>query len=47
VGSTYSYQEYFLNEGGTKLAAETEDYFGHNKLDSRQFFMKLQYLFQL
>ena len=48
VGSTYYIQKYDdLNVNGDRLAAEGEDRFSHNKLDSRQFFMKLQYLFQL
>jgi hypothetical protein len=48
VGSTYYFQKYDnLNLNGSRLATATEDGFSHNKLDARQFFMKVQYLFQL
>ncbi len=49
VGSTYYVQKYDnLNANGTRLV-NTSTITGHEhyKLDSRQFFMKLQYLFQL
>jgi len=47
IGSTYYYQKYDnLNLTGNRLATEMEACCAHNKLDSRQFFMKLQYLFQ-
>jgi len=48
IGTTYDYQKIEgLNRGGTAFAAENDDIFSHNKLTSRQFFVKLQYLFQL
>jgi len=48
IGSTYNIQAYDnLNQGGDRFAAEDEDSFRHQKLDYRQFFMKVQYLFQL
>ncbi|MBD3237849.1 MAG: hypothetical protein GF330_14205 [Candidatus Eisenbacteria bacterium] len=48
VGSTYQLQEYGgLDEDGDRLAGEGQPSFRHTKLDYRQFFMKVQYLFQL
>ncbi|MBC8478639.1 carbohydrate binding family 9 domain-containing protein [bacterium] len=48
VGSTYTVQAYDnLNKSGDRFVAETEQSFRHYKLDDRQFFMKVQYLFQL
>jgi hypothetical protein len=48
VGSTFYVQKYDnLNENGNRLAGSTEQGYSYYKLDSRQFFMKLQYLFQL
>ena len=48
VGSTYNVQLYNnLNQNGDRFAADTEESFKHHKLDYRQFFMKVQYLFQL
>ena len=48
VGSTYNIQEYDnLDKSGNRFVDETEKSFRHRKLDHRQFFMKLQYLFQL
>jgi len=48
VGSTYYIQKYDnLDINGNRLATETENSYSHNKLDSRQFFIKLQYLFQV
>lgn len=36
-----------LNQDGTRIAYPNETQYSHNKLTSRQYFMKLQYLFQL
>jgi len=48
IGTTYNYQkDYGLNSDGTRYAGEGEESFDMNRLQSRQFFMKLQYLFQL
>ncbi|MDH4157550.1 MAG: carbohydrate binding family 9 domain-containing protein [candidate division Zixibacteria bacterium] len=48
VGSTYYIQRYDdLDVSGNRLASSIETQYSHYKLDSRQFFMKLQYLFQL
>ncbi|MFC1573077.1 DUF5916 domain-containing protein [Candidatus Eisenbacteria bacterium] len=48
VGSTYNIQAYDnLNKDGNRFATGTEEPFEHRKLDYRQFFMKVQYLFQL
>jgi Domain of unknown function (DUF5916)/Carbohydrate family 9 binding domain-like len=48
VGSTYNVQAYDdLDKSGNRFAAEDEEIFSHRKLDYRQFFMKVQYLFQL
>lgn len=48
VGSTYNVQAYDnLNKDGTRLAKDTEECFTHRKVDHRQFFMKVQYLFQM
>ncbi len=48
IGSTYNIQAYEdLNQSGDRFASEAEEYFKHRKLDQRQFFMKVQYLFQL
>jgi len=48
AGSTYFVQKYDnLNEGGNRLADASSTKYSFNKLESRQFFMKLQYLFQI
>jgi hypothetical protein len=48
VGTTYNYQkDYGLNREGTSYAGDGEESYDMNRLQSRQFFMKLQYLFQL
>ena len=48
IGTTYDYSRvYCLNESGSAFAADSEAAYDCNKLMSRQFFMKLQYLFQL
>ncbi len=48
AGSTYYVQKYDnLNEGGNRLADASSAKYSFNKLESRQFFMKLQYLFQI
>lgn len=48
IGSTYNVQTYDnLDKSGERFAVETEEMFKHHKLDHRQFFMKVQYLFQL
>ncbi|MBU1700577.1 MAG: carbohydrate binding family 9 domain-containing protein [Candidatus Eisenbacteria bacterium] len=47
VGSTYNIQAYDnLDRHGDRFVAENEESFSHRKLDYRQFFMKVQYLFQ-
>jgi hypothetical protein len=48
VGSTYNVQKYDnLNESGDRIVSEPEECFTHTKLSERQFFMKVQYLFQI
>jgi hypothetical protein len=48
LGTTYDYQrEYGLNSAGTSYVADGEESHDMNRLQARQFFMKLQYLFQL
>jgi hypothetical protein len=48
VGTTYDYQrDYGLNRDGSSYAGDGEDSYDMNRLQARQFFMKLQYLFQL
>ena len=48
VGSTYNIQAYEnLNQAGDALAPSGEEAYRHHKLDYRQFFMKVQYLFQI
>ncbi len=48
IGTTYDYQkEYGVSIDGTTYAGDGEDSRDMNRLQSRQFFMKLQYLFQL
>ena len=48
AGSTYFYYDYpGLNQTGDRLAREGEPSYSHNQLLSRQFFVKLQYLFQI
>lgn len=48
VGSTYYIQRYDnLSQDGSRIVDNGATNYSHNKLDSRQFFMKLQYLFQL
>lgn len=48
IGTTYDYcQMYGLNKPGTAWAADGDPTYDHNRLTSRQFFMKLQYLFQI
>jgi hypothetical protein len=48
IGTTMYVQDLDgLNESGDRLALVDERSYSHNKLTSRQFFMKLQYLFQL
>jgi len=48
IGTTYDYQKIEgLNRDGTAFVAKNEEMFSHNMLTARQFFMKLQYLFQL
>ncbi|UCC45633.1 MAG: carbohydrate binding family 9 domain-containing protein [Candidatus Zixiibacteriota bacterium] len=48
VGSTYDYERrYGLNQDGSMLAAQGQESYAANRLTSRQFFVKLQYLFQI
>jgi hypothetical protein len=48
IGSTYNIQAYDnLDRSGDRVVVEPEEAFWHRKLHSRQFFMKVQYLFQL
>lgn len=48
AGTTYYVQKFDdLNRGGDHRALADEDPYNHYKLDSRQFFIKLQYLFQV
>lgn len=48
IGSTYNVQAYDnLSQDGSRLVMEDEESYYHRKLDHRQFFMKVQYLFQL
>lgn len=48
IGTTYDYEKIDgLNKKGTAYVSETDEIFEHNKLTARQFFVKLQYLFQL
>lgn len=48
LGTTYYVQQFDnLNHSGDRVAMTEEHPYSHKRLDSRQFFMKLQYLFQL
>jgi hypothetical protein len=48
VGTTYDYgRVYGLNEAGSAFVPEGETSYNHDRLTGRQFFMKLQYLFQI
>jgi len=48
IGSTYDYEKMFgLNQAGNAYAVGDEPKYEHNRLTSRQFFMKLQYLLQI
>ncbi len=48
VGSTHDYRTYDdLNESGGHFVRAEDSSFSHTKLTGRQFFLKLQYLFQL
>ena len=48
IGSTYDIQMYDnLDKNGDRVVIAPEESFSHRKLENRQFFMKVQYLFQL
>ncbi len=48
IGTTYDYKRRDnLNHEGTAYAADGDPEYSHNRLKGRQFFMKLQYLFQI
>jgi hypothetical protein len=48
IGTTYDYEKiYGLNKDHRMMAPEGEAGYNRTKLSSRQFFMKLQYMFQL
>jgi len=48
VGSTYNVRAFDnLDKSGNRFVSDAEESFRHRKLTSRQFFMKVQYLFQL
>jgi hypothetical protein len=48
VGTTYDYKRYHdLTDDGSRYVKDGEMSYDQNRLTSRQFFMKIQYLFQL
>ena len=48
IGTTYDYEKkHGLNQAGTAMAVDGDPIYDHNRLAARQFFMKLQYLFQV